>query len=165
MSTNSQDRGLIAIVAGVVLLVLIAFVVVLRQAPPEYRTDNNAEAAAHNYLLALRREDYARAYSYLSPNIEGYPDDLAQFTADVVATPYLFGQDRNEGLAVISSRMAGDDLAVVTGEITTFNQGDLFGSSQYSYTFQMTLAQEAGGWQITNSDQYWLPCWTDGMCR
>ena len=37
----------------------------------------------HNYLLALQRQDYERARSYLSPTLSGYPADVEQFAADV----------------------------------------------------------------------------------
>lgn len=165
MRSTFQDRGLVAIVAGALLLVVIAFVVVLRQGPAEYRNDAAPDAAVHNYLLAIQQSDYARAYTYLAPTIKGYPADVGQFTADIVGAPYMFGQDRREGVAVGATNIVNDELATVGVEVTQFSGGDLFGSSRYSYTFQVTLARSDAGWQITNADQYWQPCWTDGMCR
>ena len=47
------DRMLMAILAGVVGLVLIAFAILLTRPKPSYLPDNTPGAAVHNYLLAL----------------------------------------------------------------------------------------------------------------
>ena len=80
---KSTDRFLIGIVIGVVVLVIAAFGVAFLGPKPAYQSDDTPEGVAHNYLLAIQREDYARAYGYLSPDLRGYPASDEQFIEDM----------------------------------------------------------------------------------
>jgi hypothetical protein len=74
---KSTDKFLIGIVVGIVLLVVAAFVITLARPEPTYQVEGTPESVAHNYLLALQKEDYQRAYGYLSPTLKGYPVRLS----------------------------------------------------------------------------------------
>ena len=61
-----QDRFLIAILAGIGLLVVLAVVLFFtRQEPQAYGPENTPEGVVRNYVLAIQKEDYDRAYSYI----------------------------------------------------------------------------------------------------
>ncbi len=173
---QKTDKFLIGIVAGIVLLVIVAFAVVLSRPEPTYRTDNAADAVAHNYLLALWQQDYDRAYSYLSPEIGGYPESAEQFQDDIRDNRWIFDLDRwgtdsdnrSVGLEVISADVTGD-RAYVSVRKTDFYQGDFFSNGQSSHTFNVQLERnsQTDEWQIVEADDYWVYCWSneDGCQR
>lgn len=63
---KNTDKMLIAIVIGIVLLVVIALAITLTRPEPTYQAEDNPEGITHNYLLALQKKDYERAYVLLS---------------------------------------------------------------------------------------------------
>jgi hypothetical protein len=158
------DRFLVGIVAGVVLLVGVAFAVAFLRPEPEYRPDDTPEGVTHNYLLALRQYDYARAHGYLSPRLPGYPANSEEFAQDVRDNSYNFDlDDRSVTLEVESARLTGN-TATVTVRRTVFYGGGLFDSSEYSGSFDVRLRREGGGWKIVEAGQYWAYCWGSRGC-
>jgi|YNPBryantNP2012_1023418.scaffolds.fasta_scaffold09010_3 hypothetical protein len=63
-----NDRFLLAILLGIGLLSIVAVIRVLTYAPPAmtYGEESTPEGVVHNYLVAIYRGDYERAYSYLA---------------------------------------------------------------------------------------------------
>lgn len=157
---KTTDKFLIGIVAGVVLLVGVAFAVVLLRPKPAYRADDTPENVAHNYLLALQQSDYERAYGYLSPTIRGYPDTAESFIEDINDYNWTFHQEDSITLSVGSARITGE-RATVTVQKKVFYEGGLLGSSDYTDTFDVTLRRDAtsGVWKIIDSEDYWAYCW------
>jgi hypothetical protein len=168
VTMKGADKFLVGIVAGVALLVVAAFVVALLRPEPTYRPEDTPEGVAHNYLLALGQEDYARAYRYLSPAIAGYPPSAEAFAEDVHDNEWNFRlNDSAVTLEVVSARVTGN-RAVVSVRERQFYEGGLFGSGEYTSTFEMTLTHDpaAGAWMIVESDTYWAWCWEDEKgCR
>ncbi|NIM96395.1 MAG: hypothetical protein GTO18_22070 [Anaerolineales bacterium] len=162
---KGTDRFLIAFVIGVVILVVIAFAVTLLRPEPEYQVEDSPEGVAHNYLLALQKEDYERAYSYLSRQLEGYPTSTEDFTEDVQDYSWAFRSGRNSTLTIESVDVA-DYKADVTVRETQFYGGGIFDSSQSINTFEMFLQMEHGDWKIADSEYYFAYCWTfENGCR
>ena len=154
------DKFLVAIVAGVVLLVIAVFVVALaRPNRPAYQPGDTPDGVAHNYLLALQREEYERAFGYLSPTLPGHPASADQFARDVRNERWSFGAyDGDVSLAIEVVNVTGETARVVVRK-TEFYRGGLFDSGHYSTTFDLTLRREDGAWKITGSDLYWAGCW------
>jgi hypothetical protein len=152
------DKFLSGIVIGVILLVIIAFVVVLRRPSPTYRVENTPEGIAHNYLLAVRLGEFERAYGYLSPTLEGYPQSAAQFADDIEQQRWLFRLDEDVSLVVESAQINGDVATAVIQETTFYSDG-LFNSNQYTNSFNMTLVRSGESWHIEKADGYWWECW------
>jgi hypothetical protein len=167
MSIKSPDKLLIAIVAGVILLVIISFIVVLRQPEPVYLAEDTPEGVIHNYLLALQNEDYERAYGYLSPNLAGYPTTPATFASDVSQNAWQFGQDGSDSAFEISGSKNYGKETIVDVTFTSFNRGGLFGSNSYTETTQFTLANESDGWRIVHGNyRFWVQCWDEPtLCK
>jgi hypothetical protein len=77
-----HDRFLLVIVlaiAGLVVLALALFF--LRRNPQEYILEDTPQGVVHNYVLALQKGEYSRAYDYLAqktdkPDFERYQTDL-----------------------------------------------------------------------------------------
>ena len=162
---KSTDKFLIGIVAGIVLLIVAAFVVTLTRPEPTYQAEDTPEGVAHNYLLALQKEDFERAYGYLSPTLEGYPASAEKFAEHVQDYSWRFRLDVDTTLAVESARVTGN-RAVVKVRESRFDGGDLFDSSQSTNVFKMELQLESGEWKIVDADYYFAWCWErDEGCR
>jgi hypothetical protein len=160
---KGSDRFLLAIVAGIVVLVLAAFVVVAVRPKPGYQPDDTPQGVVNNYIFALNQVDYAHAYTYLDPGLRGYPRDVDAFTHDIQQYGY-FGTGDSVTLEVQDTQLTGQ-RATVTVLKTVFYQSGLLDSSQYSNSFQFRLALDEGAWHITDGDDYWVWCWNDrGGC-
>jgi len=160
---KKTDKLLIGIVAGIVLLVVVAFAVALSKPKPAYQAEDTPEGVAFNYLFALQQKDYKRAYGYLSPTIKGYPRTAEKFVADIQGRSYTFNRlnDSSTTLEISSSTITGTRADVRIRE-TRFREGDLFNSSQYTSYFSVTLHQEHNGaWKVIDSSRYWISCWDD----
>lgn len=158
---KGTDKFLIAIVAGVVILVAVVFVLTLTRAnAPQYQAEDTPQGVVHNYLVALQLEEYERALSYLSPTLAGYPADADQFAADIDRASYQFaGYGDDVSLAVESANVQGDKAKVAVRQ-TVFYRGSLFSTSESSSGFDVTLRREGGAWKIVTAGLYWSPCWT-----
>ena len=157
---KGTDKYLVGIAAGIVLLVVVTVIVVLTRPKPEYRSDDSPEATVHNYLLALKEGNYERAHSYLSPNLESYPEDAQAFAKDLRDHPWRFGQEEDSALAIDSSRVTGDSATVDVNE-TDYYSGGLFDSRQITRRFEMVLRRENNMWKLVYADRYWDGCWSD----
>jgi len=163
------DKFLFAIAVGVVILVAALLIsAVLYFKPFLYQADDTPEGVVHNYLLALQRQDYERAYSYLSPSLAGYPAtverfaaDVDRFAVDVNHPPYDVNWYKGDvSLTVEPEWATGDDAGVMVHRTKTRN-GDLFDGGQDSYTFYVGLRRENGAWKIEFAEWYWSYCWND----
>jgi len=155
---KAADKLLIGIVVSIGLLVVVAFVVVLTQPEPEYLNSDLPEAIVHNYLLALRKGEYKRAYEYLSPSLKGYPESVEVFEDDVNDS-YSFDFDKHDvTIDTQSSTIRGNSATVEVLE-TSFTGGGLFSSGNINRRFEMKLRQENGGWKLVDGDRYWDYCW------
>jgi len=156
---KSTDKVLIGIVAGIILLIIVAFVVALAKPEPTYQAEDTPEGVAYNYLLALQKEEYDRAYGYLSPKITGYPASLETFIKHVHNNSWRFRLNNNETTLSIESKIVVGNNATVTVRETRFRGSDLFDSGQSINTFDMELRLESGEWKIVHSDYYFAWCW------
>lgn len=152
-----SDSFLVAIVAGVLLLVVVAFGVTLTRPEPTYRAGAEPEDVAYNYVLALQRKDYPRAYGSLSPSLKGYPASADAFAADVQRNRWSFSPE--SGTISVDRAETSGQQAQVWLRITSFQQGGLLDTAPSARTSLLTLRREAGAWRITASDSYWLWCW------
>ena len=158
------DKFLLAIVFGAVFLIIIVFIVTLTKPKKDYLMDNTPEGVAHNYLFALENGDYQRGYGYLSGDLEGFPQNSDEFIKGVEHYSFTYNQDQATSYQVDSVTL-GEGTAVVTIRETTFYEGGIFGSNEYSRSFKINLNLENGEWKITDSDKYFATCWhLEGGC-
>ena len=71
-----DDKFLIGIIIGIVLLIVIALATVLARKPEaeDYVVDTTPDGVVHNYFLAIQRKDFERAYNYLADDLKSKPD-------------------------------------------------------------------------------------------
>ncbi len=155
---KSTDRFLVGIVIGILVLVIAAFAITLFRPDTIYKTDDTPENVSHNYLLAFEKGDYERAYSYLSPELEGYPQDLDAFMHDVQANRWEFGFDRNHTLSIENGRSLGEFYLVTVRETNFYNSGP-FQSQPDVSTFTLRLKQINGEWKLVDGQIYFWNCW------
>jgi len=156
---KTTDKFLIGIVAGIVLLVVVAFVVTLTKPEPTYGEEDFPEGVVHNYLVALKLKEYERAYGYLSPLIKGYPATSARMTAHILKNKSRFRLDQDVTLSVESADILGSNATVEVRE-SRFTGGDLFDSGQSTRVFEMDLILVDGEWKIEYSPSYFAWCWS-----
>lgn len=148
-----DDKFLIGIVVGIVLLVIVALVTVLFRAPKneEYIADDTPAGVVHNYFLAIQRKDFEKAYNYLSDDLKNKPD-LDEFIRQM---DYL-GNESETALQIRETRM-GDVHTQVDVSITTYRPGGLFESGSYT-TQDTAYLREAGDgqWKLT---EFPYPYW------
>jgi len=113
---------------------------------------------AHNYLVALQKEEYERAYSYLSPSLDGYPASAEEFAEHVQDDSWRFRLNADATLSVESAKITGSLATVRVGE-SHFRSGDLFDTDQSISFFAMGLQLEDGEWKIVDADYYFSRCW------
>ncbi len=154
---QETDRFLIGIVAGVGLVVVMAFAAILLRPAPKYVADDEPLGVVQNYLLALAKKDYTRAFSYLSPTLR-HPPESADVMGDHVARNSWAFDLEGTTLTVNQVTVTGD-RADVTVMQHYENRGFILGGGPADRPFTVRLAREAGGWKLLHSDAYWLECW------
>lgn len=147
-----QDRFLIAIVSVVVLLVIAAVTVFfLRSGKQTYRPDDTPQGIVYNYLLALERGDYQRAFGYLA-------DDQNKGTFDDFQNAYLTQQRSIANIAVNigSADRTGDKATVI---LTLVHSGNGPFGGGWRETGTAVLTQDLSGeWKISNMPYpFWPP--------
>lgn len=157
---KQNDKMLIGIVIGIVLLVVVALVVTLAKPEPTYQSDETPEGVAHNYILAIQKEDFERAYSYLSPTLDGYPKSVRELEHDVFDNSWRFRLDTDTTITFGETKITGKNAVVDIIE-SRFYGDSLFDSGQSIYNFDMKLQLENGEWKIIYSGYYFFSCWKD----
>jgi hypothetical protein len=157
---KSSDKFLVSIVVAIILLVVVVFAVVLTRPEPAYQPEETASGVAHNYLLALQREEFERAYGYLSPRLSDHPASVEEFSDQLEDYAWRFREDVEKTMAVESERVVGSRTVVSVRE-TRFYGGGLFDSGQSVNTFEMKLEQEGDAWKLVDADDYFAHCWIE----
>jgi len=162
MFGKHTDKYLIGIVVGSIVLVITSMFMVQSMPEPSYKDGVAPESVVHNYLLALHQDDYVRAYSYLSMQLDGYPQTADEFEDLVLNNSWDFRIDDNDNVQteVIEVDIEDDRARVLVRE-TTFYSGGIFSDGYDSSTFRMTLRLDNEVWKIRSASQYWSNCLSD----
>ena len=154
------DRFLLGIVAGVALLVVVAFLLVLNRKELTYQSEDTPQGVAHNYLLALQERDYERAFGYLSPDLAGYPQSVDEFAGDLKQFTSYIHRPEDTSFLVKSSQVSGT-RATVQVQVTSFSGGDLFSSRSNISTFEFRFRMIDERWKIFDADEFFAFCWKE----
>jgi ABC-type amino acid transport substrate-binding protein len=143
------DRFLTGILIGIgVLIVLALALFFLRREQVDYRAEDAPDGVVHNYILAIERQDYERAYSYLADreNKPSYSAFRAAFIQKQI--------DPGRSIATIGETEIFDDEAVVGITITRGGYG-LF-ADPYSDVQSVLLVRQNDTWKIEQAPwPYW----------
>ncbi len=149
-----QDRFLTGILAGIVILIVLALALFfVRSGQTGYVDGSDPEAVLHNYVVALDQEDYERAYSYVAAGAN-FPS-YNEFRASMSISRRM---DRGNGLEIDAAQIDGNE-AVVPITVVSVGGGplaDTYRSSQIA-----TLTRQEGSWKITSmAYQWWDYAWS-----
>lgn len=135
-----EERGLWYILGGVLALVVLTLAVYFLRPQPDYVDDSTPQGVVQNYVLAIYRADYERAYAYLA-DWENKPP-LLDFIESMRAS-------RSE-LKRISVRLGDttrlNDRALVDAFIRYGSSGPF--DSGWTNSVQFHLYQQDDGWKI-----------------
>ena len=144
---RQPDRFLLGILAGIVLLLLVALISVmaLRQPTPDLPAGTPG-GVVQRFYNALEQRDYAQAYGFLGGALTNTLrlEDFVTFNA----------QNSSNGQQTrgrIDSEKTTGDQSTVTVSVTHFysSGGPFSGSSEYTTSETFTLRREADAWRIT----------------
>ena len=159
-----QDRFLLGILIGIVVLVVLSLVIFFaRQGSAGYGLENTPQGVFQNYIIAIGKGDYERAFRYIA----GPPSSAGQGTP--VALPdfnqfkqYFLSESAsqlvNTGVQVGEGRINGDFAVVDVTILQT--SGDPFRSiMRQSQLAQLILKN--GTWKINQSPYpFWSYDWS-----
>ena len=149
-----QDRFLIGILVGIAVLVVVALAVFfMRKDNLTYVEADTPDAIVQNYVVALHKRDFDRAYSYLA-DFPGKP------TADAFRQSILNHEfdPTNVGLEIGKTEISADSATVTLGII--YSPNDPF-SNGYRNADYAQLVRQQGAWKIKQlPSNFWSYNWS-----
>lgn len=136
-----QDRFLTGILVGIVILVVAALgVFFTRKDNLTYVADDTPEGVVQNYVVALHKRDFEKAYQYLAnlkdkPTLEQFRQSFLNHNVDPT----------NAGLEIGKTELNGNSAIVTLGVINS--PSDPF-STGYRNAEYAQLVNENGAWKI-----------------
>ncbi len=136
-----QDRFLTGILIGIVVIIIAALIMFsTRKDNLNYVDDSTPEGVIQNYVVALHKHDFNKAYSYLAemvnkPSLEYFSQSFLNHNVDPT----------NSGLEIGKTEISGNTASVSLGVIMSAN-GPF--SSGYQNTEYAQLILQNGDWKI-----------------
>lgn len=148
-----QDRFLTGILLGIAVLILLALVVFFtRQDDLVYVDESTPQGVVQNYIVALQKRDYEKAYTYLA-DLQNKPT-YQQFRESFFNN---YALPTGAGIEILQTETSGD--VAVVGLNIIYNQNDLFGGNSRSVE-TARLVKQAGNWKIKQMPyQFWGYDW------
>lgn len=139
-----QDRFLVGILVFIAALVVVSIILFFaRQQTLDYVAEDTPEGVVRNYLLAIQKGDYPRAYKYLAEQ-KGKPSYTAFEQAFLGNTQSLEAAGARIGQTTQSGTQAWVEVTVVYGVEAPF------GSGRWDNVEKASLIQQDGQWKITH---------------
>ncbi len=137
-----KDRFLIGILLGIVVLIVVALAVFFtRKDNLMYVDGSEPSDIVTNYVVAVHKKDYEKAYSYLAdlpnkPTFENFKTAFINHSVDPASAGLEIGK------AELSETTASVEFGII------FNPGDPF-SGGYRNTEYGQLVKQNGVWKIS----------------
>jgi hypothetical protein len=149
-----QDRYLTGIVIGIAALVVLALVLFLtRRTQVTYLSDDQPQNVVQNFVLALNKKEYQKAYTYLD-GMKNKPD-FDEFQQ------YFLSQDieLNKRSLQVGTATVTTDRAVVYCTLVYAGDGPFGSINRQQVTASLVLKD--GKWGIIEMPYYWNYSWND----
>lgn len=169
-----NDRFLIIIVVGILLLIGVAFTLyALAPAPggaePADEGRANPGGAVHNYLRALSEQDYRKAYRYISSYLQCPPLSDEIFEKEVS----VFPQDATWKITEARALTAAGDRLEITVNFTRTVPSFLFFTRKTTHWLKMEWRFQSESWRLVSVEGFnpffsatFNNCWADcGLCK
>ena len=148
-----QDRFLIAILAAIGVLVIAALAIFfLRKDTLEYGAEDTPDGVARNYVIAIYKEDFERAYGYLRDADEkpDYQEFRQSFLGDRLDTSHV-------SVKILGAEISGDEAVV---ELTLTRGGTDPFQGTWSDKGSGFLVLQDGNWKLSKMPYpYWEWHW------
>jgi hypothetical protein len=151
-----QDRFLIGILAGIGILVVLALALFFaRRGTLDYGPEDTPEGVTRNFVVAIKKGDYDRAYAYLA-NFENKPDSFAfRQTYQQLQAAEVASTGVEVGATTMEAERAFVQLSMLRGGGGLFN--DVYRDQQ-----QVELLLDGGAWKIKSMPYpFWNYSWTE----
>jgi hypothetical protein len=148
-----QDRFFIGILVGIVALVVLALVVFFtRKDNLVYVADDNPAGVVQNYVVAIHKHDYEKAYGYLmdqanKPSLEQFQQAFLNHNLD----------PKNTALELGKTEITGKNATV---QLNVNNSPREPFSSEYINSEYAQLVNQNGEWKIKQMTyNFWAYDW------
>jgi hypothetical protein len=149
-----QDRFLLAVLIVIVALVIIALALFfIRRDDQEYGAEDSPEGVVRNYVLALQKGDYDRAYAYLAedqnkPSFDSYQNDLLMSRRELANVSVQLGETGQTGEKALVA------LTVIHAA------GGPFADAWREENSALLARDQIGSWKISRMPYpMWGPAW------
>lgn len=146
----TQDRFLLVILIAIgVLVVLAVGLYFIRGDRQEYSLEDSPQGVLQNYIIALEKDDYQRAYGYLrdadlKPGYEHFRQTFLTKTLDPSGAAIQIGE----------TKLSGDD--VVVSIVVIHGSSGPFGNTSREPGNALLVRSEGGDWKISSLPYpYW----------
>jgi hypothetical protein len=142
-----QDKFLTGILIGIgVLIVLALALFFIRKDTKQYTSDDTPEGVVYNYLLAVFKRDYEKAYTYLA-DLKNKP------TYEEFRKSFFNGNINpgDAGVDVGTVELNGDEAIVIISVVHA--PSDPF-SGGYENTDRALLVKQGGKWKLSAMPAY-----------
>jgi hypothetical protein len=148
-----QDRFLTGILIGIAALVIVALVLFfVRKDSETYTNDTTPKGVVQNYIVAVHKHDYDKAYGYLAE--KEYKPTFEAFHQAFITNMVM---PENTAVELGETELSSDTAVVAIYLIN--NPSDPF-SSEYRSNDQALLVDQNGEWKITQMPyNFWLYDW------
>lgn len=138
-----QDRFLVGILIFIALLVAISLALFfIRQQAPDYGSEDTPEGVVRNYILAIQKGDYPRAYRYLAE--QEHKPSYASFEQTFLSNP--------QGLTAIGVQIGQttqSDSQAWVEVMVAYGASEPFRGNGWDNVEKASLIQQNGHWKIT----------------
>lgn len=149
-----QDRFLTGILIGIAVLIVIALTVFFsrKDGNLNYIADDTPEGVVQNYVVALHKRDFDKAYGYLAdlqnkPSQEQFHQSFLNHSVDPA----------NAGVEIGKTEIVGNSASVGLGVV--YGQSDPF-SNGYRNTDYAQLVRQKDTWKIKQMPySFWAYDW------
>jgi len=140
------DRFLLFLLIGIALLVVLAVGLFLARsgAQQTYGDESTPEGVFRNYILAVQKQDWERAYSYLSDTTKNKPT-LAAFQS---AMAEMQESTLRTGVEIGDVSITDGDNAVIA--VTLIHSTSGIFNTPYREVQSATLLRENGDWKLSS---------------
>jgi hypothetical protein len=160
MKFTKRTTNLILISIVVLIVALLAFYIwTAFFAPKTYQSGNRPEYVAFNYQMALIKEEYPQAFTYLSSTLKSFPSTLNIFVEELEAHGLLPELEMSPCIYVEEVEITDNNATVKLREqFSDPCTGIEVQNLSFNY-IEMKLQLEKGMWRIVDSDTHFASCW------
>ncbi len=150
-----RDRFLIAILIGIAVLIVVSLTLFfIRRGETHYSGENTPEGVIQDYVLALQKKDYEKAYGFLAEDTKYRKPDFDEFREFFTTS---FESYSRAGLTIGTKSITGDKSFVTV--IVQRSYGGPFNDISRSHE-TVDLVKQNGDWKIHEfPNPFWGYSW------